>query len=211
MAKDVRTARIILLALMAVFMLVSGCAGKKDALKAEKKDYSAELDRWTSHQKIYDGLESRLYITATYKSPSFRKAYVERYAKSYQMSEELQKNLIERELEQDEEFNEIFFAAFTPNDKWNDFSQPDSIWKLFLEDSSGARLIPLSIAKVDSTDPLIREFFPYFDQWSSGYIVKFPKYTETGTEPIPSESTGFLRLLVTGILGKGQLEWRLKQ
>jgi len=87
-------------------------------------------------------------------------------------------------------------------DKWNDFAESDSIWKVYLEDDKGARLSPVSVSKLDASDPLLREFFPYMDLWSSAYSIKFPKYSETGTEPIPNADTRSMRLVVTGVLGK---------
>lgn len=192
-----------------LFLAFTGCAGKKETVKKEDA-YAKELNAWTRHVKIYEGLETRVYLTATFKGPDFRRAYVDKYAEGYQLGEDLKKSLVERELEQAEQYNEFFVAAFTPDEAWNDFNRTDSLWRLFMEESSGARLVPVSVTKV-SDDPLLREFFPYLDQWSSGYIVKFPKYSETGTEPIPNKKTEFVKLKVTGVLGKGEVEWRLKK
>lgn len=197
-----------LLAVFALMLTAGGCAGRPDVIK---KDYAGELDAWTRSAKIYDGLESRLYISATFKNPDFVRAYAQRYAEEYQLEPGLRETMLERGLELSETYNEFFVAAFTPDEKWNSFEGPGAIWKLYLEDDAGNRLAPVSVSRVDGSDPLIREFFPYFDPWSYGYIVKFPKYTETGTEPIPGALTRSIRLKVTGILGKGELEWKLKE
>lgn len=222
-AQGISNGGALLLSILAVFIFLGGCAGKKAAVKNEEvkkeaeltrkeasKAYFDELKKWTSGKKIYEGVESRLYITATYKTEEFRKAYIERYAKSYELDESYKKALLERETDQAEKYNEFFFTAYTPEYRWNDFNRPDSVWKLYLEDSEGNSLKPISITKVDGSDPIIREFFPYFDLWSYGYIVRFPKYSETGTEPIPGPGTKNLKLIVTGVLAKGELEWRLK-
>lgn len=197
-----------------VFFLIflPGCAGKTEPKPkaATPPNYSEVLDKWTRGKKIYADLDARLYMYATYKTFDFRDAYVDRYTRSYQLTAGYRQALLEREKEQSDKYNEFFFTAYTPESRWNDFDRLDSIWKLYLEDDSGNRLIPVSITKVDAGDPLIREFFPYFDMWSSGYIVRFPKYSEAGTEPIPGEKTKYLKLTVTGILGTGELEWRLK-
>lgn len=197
-----------LLVVLALMLTVGGCAGRPDVIK---KDYAGELGAWTRSAKIYDGLESRLYISATFKNPDFVRAYVQRYAEGYQLDQGLRETMLERSLELSETYNEFFVAAFTPDEKWNSFEGPAAIWMLYLEDDAGNRLAPVSVSRVDGSDPLIREFFPYFDPWSYGYIVKFPKYTETGTEPIPGALTRSIRLKVTGILGKGELEWKLKE
>ncbi len=190
-----------------VLLVLSACAANKGVVKPE---YSEEIDNWTRTVKVFEGFEARLYLSATYKSPSFREAYADRYAESYGLTESHRAALIERETEQGDKYNEFFFTAYTPVDEWNDFEKKESVWRLYLEDDAGARLTPVSITKLDSSDPVLRKFFPYFDLWSSAYIVKFPKYADAGTEPIPGPDTAFMRLIATGVIGKGQLEWRLK-
>lgn len=190
-----------------LLLILSACSANKGVVKPE---YSDELDDWTRSVKIYDGLEARLYISATYKSPSFREAYIDRYVDSYGLGETYRTALVEREAEQGDRYNEFFFTAYTPVEEWNDFEKKESIWRLYMEDDTGARLSPVAIAKLDSSDPVLRSFFPYFDLWSSAYIVKFPKYSDIGTEPIPGPETKYIKLIATGINGKGELEWRLK-
>lgn len=201
----------IFLIILLLVPLVLGCAKKSVKPEEVRPEYADVLNRLTKGTKVYQGLETILYMTATYKTMDFRRAYVDRYVKSYQLEESYRSALLEREKEEDEKYNEVFFTAYTPESRWNDFDRTDSVWRLYLEDGSGARLIPVSVRRVDSSDPLIREFFPYFDLWSYGYAVKFPKYSETGTEPIPGEKTEYLKLVVTGILGHGEVEWRLKK
>lgn len=195
------------LLLVTLLFFISACAGQKGVVKPE---YSEALSKWTRSARIYQGLEAKLYMSATYKGPAFREAYIDRYVESYQLDDAYREALLGREMEQADKYNEFFFTAYTPVEAWNDFDQEGSVWRLYLEDGKGAKLSPISIKKLDSADPIIREFFPYFDLWSSAYIVKFPKYSETGTEPIPGEGTESIRLVATGVLGKGELEWSLK-
>ncbi len=183
-----------------------GCASRRAIVRA---DYNDSLNRWTSNKKIYDGLAARLFIGATYETLAFRKAYVERYAEDYELDESYKKELLEREKAEEEKYNEFFIAAYSPEESWNDLDKRNSVWKLYLEDGTGSRVAPITITKVDSSDPRVREFFPYLDLWSYGYDVKFPKYAETGAE-MPSKDSKYLKLIVTGVLGTGHLEWRLK-
>lgn len=186
-------------------------AAPKTSVPSQKPGYEAVLGRWTGGAKIYEGIETRLIITATYKGFPFREAYIERYAKGYQLDDDYKKSLIEREKEAVEEANEFFFTAYTPEDRWNDFDSKDSIWRLFLEDDTGKRLVPLSVKRAEKGDPFIREFFPYIDPWSAAYTVKFPKYSAEGKDSIPGNASKFLKLTVTGILGKGEIIWQLKK
>ncbi|HBG47890.1 MAG TPA: hypothetical protein DDW94_13005 [Deltaproteobacteria bacterium] len=187
--------------------LFQGCGvGKESGKPAGEAGYNQALNRWSRGFKVYEGLESRLYMNATYKSVEFRKAYIQRYSESYAMGPERSQMLLERELEQAEGYNEFFFAAYTPDESINDFDKAASVWQLYLEDGSGGKVRPISIARVENSDAVIREFFPYYDLWSKAYVVKFPKYNETGQE-IPGPD-GLVRLTVTGVMGKGALEWR---
>ena len=199
----------VFLVLMAVLVAGhAGCAAKKGAAGP---GYFELLDSWTRVEKVYDGFEPRLVLKATYKNRSFRYAYIDRYADDYKLSPRYKEAMREKAMELSELYNEFILAAHTPTDRWNDFEEVDSIWKLYLEDNLGNRLTPISIDELDAKDPLLQEFFPHIGLWSSIYIVRFPKYSEGGTESIPGAGTDYLRLIVAGALGSGKLEWRLKE
>ncbi|TAN63829.1 hypothetical protein EPN18_01295 [bacterium] len=207
---------ILLSSLFVAPMFLIGCGAKKEVVKAEapqkpsKAEYLDMLNKWTKSVKVYDGFDTRLYASATYKERSLREAYIRYYSASYQMDDAYRKSLLDREVNEADRYNEFFFAAYTPEDRWNDFEQRDSLWKLFLEDSAGGRVVPVSVKKLDRSDPLLREMFPYFDLWSSAYIIKFPKYSETGKDPIPNKDSKYLKMTITGIIGKGELIWKIK-
>lgn len=183
-------------------VILAGCGGVRGT---EGGGYLKVLDRWSRGEKVYEGLESRLYMNATYKTVEFRKAYIERYAKSYELSPERVKVMMERETEQALAYNEFFFTAFTPEDALNDFAEKDSVWQIYLEDAKGNRAKPLSIVAVSNSEPVLREFFPYFDFWSKAYAIQFPKYADNGDEMSPE--AGPVKLIVTGVMGKGEMKW----
>ncbi len=188
-----------------VLLFPAGCAFVRTA---PESGYYSVLQRWTRSAKIFKDLEPRLYIYATFKSPAFRKAFIEEYAKRYRLGEDYKRLLLEREMDTAAKYNEFFVSAYTPTDTWNDFDKKDSIWRLYLEDENGARVVSVEIVRVDRNDPVFAEFFPYFDPWSEGYIVRFPKYTEEGAE-IPAPDAGSIKLVVAGVLGGGELVWNL--
>lgn len=191
--------------LLLASLVLGGCSQGKGA-SAGKSEYLSVLDRWSGGVKVYEGLEARLYLSATYKSEEFRRAYIERYSESYGLGQERSQALLERELEQGQEYNELFFTAYTPDERLNDFDRKDTVWQLYLEDDSGARVRPITVARMEVSEAVTREFFPYFDLWSRAYVAKFPKYAETGL-PMPGQGQA-MRLVVTGIFGKGAIEWR---
>jgi len=191
----------------ALLALSFGCASKRALMRA---NYNDSLNRWTTSKKVYDGVEARIFIGATYETLAFRKAYVDRYAEDYELEDSYKNELFAREKDQEEKYNEFFVAAYTPVEGWNDLNKRDSVWRLYLEDSAGNRVVPISVTRLDSSDPRVREFFPYLDLWSVGYDVKFPKFSETGAE-MPSKDAKYLKLIVTGVLGTGELEWLLNK
>ncbi|MBI5468967.1 MAG: hypothetical protein HY891_07515 [Deltaproteobacteria bacterium] len=199
----------ILLVILLLSLAPVGCSKKPVRPEEPRPEYSKVLDKETRSAKIYSGLDAILFMTATYKTMEFREAYVDLYVKGYEVDQTYREALLQRARDDNDKYNEIFFTAYTPETKWNDFDRRDSVWRLYLEDSEGNRLIPVSVTRVDAGDPLVKRFFPYFDPWSSGYLVRFPKYSVTGTEPIPGPKTEFLKLVVTGILGRGEIEWPL--
>lgn len=196
---------VLFFAALLVFSL--GCASKRALVRA---NYNDSLNRWTASKKVYEGLEARIFLGATYETLPFRKAYVERYAVDYEVEDSYKNELFSREKEQEEKYNEFLVAAYTPVEGWNDLDKRDSVWRLYLEDGTGSRVVPVSVTRLDSSDPRVREFFPYLDLWSVGYDVKFPKYSETGAQ-MPSKDAKYLKIIVTGVLGTGELEWRLNK
>lgn len=190
-------------------LLSSGCASKQGEVK-QAADYFDLLNGMTKSKKVIDKLDSKLFVSATYRNWSLREAYVNEYARRYQMDNDQRQRLEDAQKDLDERFNEFFIAVYTPEERWNDFDQPLSIWKIYMEDERGNRVTPINIKKVDVASPLIREFYPYIDLWSSGYTVMFPKYTIGGEEPFPGKDAGTFKLVITGVVGKAELEWRLK-
>ena len=195
------------LSLMTVF---TGCAAKNADVVQPAKGYFAGLQRMTRHEKVIDRLESKLFVYATYKSLALREAYIDEYARRYKMYDHQRDRLAKAEMEMDEKFNEFFIAVYTPEDRWNDFNTSESIWKIYLEDEKGDRVSPIEIKKVDVNSPLIREFYPYLDLWSSGYVIRFPKYMAGGKESLPGKDANYFRLIITGVVGSAALEWQLK-
>jgi hypothetical protein len=189
---------------LTVLFAAAGCAG----WGVPGKVYKGELDRWTRSEEIYDGLNSIAFMHATYKTKSFREAYAGLYTEIYQLDERYGATLMERELDLSSMYNEFFVSFFTTNEKWNDLDREDSIWRLYLVDSTGARVSPEAVTRLEAT-AVIREFFPYLDLWSAAYSVKFPRRHLEASGVIPSQEAEYIRLIVTGVLGKGELEWRL--
>lgn len=188
-------------------IVVTGCAtsGKEAA-----RDYSELLDTWTRSAKLYDGIDVRLTIHATFRNHDYRTAYVDRYVEAYRLEEGSREAMYTREAEESELYNEFFVSVSTSDVSLNDLDSRRSVWKLYLEDGSGAVLSPVSVKRISTSSALTSALFPYMDTWSVGYIVRFPRYSASGTEPVPNEKSEYLRLRIAGLLGNGSLVWKLE-
>ena len=173
------------------------------------ENYFSIFNRWTRSVRVYEDLDTRIYVSATYRVSALRRAYVEEYAERYLLSEDLKEGLLRKEMEEAEGVNEFFLAVFTPDERWNDLDREDSVWSLYLVDDRGRRLLPISIRRIREEDPVIREFYPSLDLWSFGYMVRFPAYTEDG-EPFPGPDTRSVTLIITGALGRAELTWSME-
>ena len=96
----------------------------------EPKDYDMVLNTWTRSAKIYQGLDSKMFVTATFHSPEFRRVFALAFPEIYGHGG----NITRRELvdltHDIEQYLTFFVSAYTADRKWNDLAKPDSIWRL---------------------------------------------------------------------------------
>lgn len=190
----------------ALLFAPAGCAGRRDLANAsatadvKPSEYAAALRRWTGTDKVYQGLETRLIVTATWKTGAFRDAWADEYARRYLLPEAERDELKRREHEEAESYQEFFFAAYTPEARWNDFSRRESIWRVRLFDDAGNTVEPLVVTRVKVDDPKLHAFYPYFTLWTKGYLVKFPR---RGLSP----DTRSVRIQFTSALGAAELSF----
>lgn len=193
-----------LLAVLLLAATLPACKYRKTMGNAEatadvkRREYYAALDRWSGTHKVYEQLETRLIVSSTYKSGAFRDAYADEYARRYLLSDAERDDLKRREHDDAQSYHEFFFAAYTPESRWNDFSKRESIWKVRLFDDAGNWIEPLVVTRIKNDDPKLHAFFPYFTMWTKGYIVKFPK---SGLSP----DTKSLRIQFASALGAAEI------
>ena len=192
-----------------VILAIIGCSSVTSYLdiardKGTSKAYMDVLNRWTRKETLYSQFETNIQISATYKGNVFNKAYLDEYARMYNLTETEKEKRSDLQAGFASDFREFLFYAYIPDKEANDFEKPNSIWKIFLLDEKGNRVEPLEIRKIEKITPVIEEFYPYINKYyGMFYSVKFP--------PVPGgaadDTTGRMRLLFTGVLGKVELAW----
>lgn len=168
-------------------------------------DYDRILETWTRSQKVYDGLDSILFVHATFHSPPFRRAFLLRHPEVYGPGSEIASRLLLTRPEAEQEL-EFFISATTYDRSWNDFDAPDSIWRVTLEGHDTEK-VDGRIHRVKTTANL-RIIYPYISNFARTYSARFPLTTITGDPVVSARSTGFV-LRLTSALGEAELEWQL--
>ena len=187
-------------------MLVSSCAGPSASTRLR---YNDELTRWTRSAKVYSGMEERLSLMATYRSPAFRDAYRDFYASSFGLTDKERARLAKEDQRADEQYTEFFVSVHTSEDEYNNLDVKGSSWKIYLADSTGKRVEPISVERLVRADPLRSEFFPYIDLWSTAYVLRFPRHLAGGAATLPAADAAYIKLVVTSVLGRVEIKWNL--
>ena len=174
----------------------------------EPTDYDMVLKTWTRSTKIYQGLDSKMFVTATFHSPEFRRVFALAFPEIYGHGG----NITRRELvdltHDIEQYLTFFVSAYTADRKWNDLAKPDSIWRLSLEGDDDVSVSPTEIIPV-KIDANLRAVYPYIGRFDKAYLVRF-KLADPMNRLVIKSSSDHFKLKVVSALGKANLVWLLE-
>lgn len=183
-------------------------------------DYGRALKRWTRTVALYGGLETRAFVRLIYLSPEFVTAQAQELSK---MRAELPDQAKETLARMREEYRQpTFFAvAYMPDHTANDWNDPGSVWRIALNLGLGERPPDRMVRYDVPFDAEQRALYPYLDDFSTAYLIRFPEPTPAVQETnvttadvpparpmesfIPSEA----HVVIAGALGKMTFNWRL--
>ena len=151
---------------------------------------------------MHKGLKAELLIAATYRGEEFRKAYVQEYARIYMANPLQSKTMMGDQIRAARDYDEFLVAIYTQEKKWDDFSEKDSLWKVYLIRDGRFRAEPLEIRKIEKNRKLFESFYPFISPWSSIYIFRFKKQDQ-------SHSYKSVELLLTSAPGSTKIAWDL--
>lgn len=193
--------------LVAVLFWLVGCGGNGSSPSCNLcgPDYKQALDRWTREAKLYDpkNMDLIVGVTATYRSPQFRKSYLRVFSDDYELGPyEVQKMAAGQAIVAGS--NVEFLVAVTAGKKEErDLADKQSPWRLYLEcpDWPG-RLTPFEIRPVKKVTTRLQGYYPYISPWAKVYHVRF---LAPGL-PLTNELT----LVTTGVKGTVRLRFPLE-
>lgn len=201
--------------LLAVALTITGCAapqrrgvlhGPSAVLKPQ--DYSMVLKTWTRSAKIYQGLDTQMFLTATFHSPEFRRVFALAFPEIYGHGGNITRRELVNLTHDVEQYLTFFVSAYTADRKWNDLAKIDSIWRLNLEGTGGVTVSPSEIIPV-KIDANLQAVYPYIGRFDKAYLVRF-KLADPMNRLVVSASSDHFYLNVVSALGKAHLKWLLE-
>jgi len=195
----------------------AGCASTRvqtvDFSEASKnyrnEDYGTVFEAWTRHVKLVQDIGTVMEVWATFKSWDFRQAYVAKYAKIYDLADGERESLAKSQMETARAVYEIHLVAQSTNDRWNDFANRSSPWRLTLLDGTGAEIAPTTVKVEKLPDAYESEFFPTRTPFSHTYTVRFVRPEGAGDAFI-GPASGRLILRLASPVGKVEVAWEAK-
>lgn len=165
-------------------------------------DYGKALKKWTRKVALYSGLETRAFVRVVYQSPDFVEAQARELSR---MRAELPDQAAGTLASMREQYRQpsFFVVAFMPDKGANDWNSSNSVWRIALNLGMGEQ----PPEKIERYEPPynaeMRALYPYLDDYSVGYELRFPPPAQTGSAPTEA------MLIAAGAVGKMTFSWRL--
>lgn len=190
---------------------------EEDQLRAglgARSAYAHMLKASTRSAKIYQALDNKLFITATYHAPAFRRAFAVAFPDIYGHGGKITRRELVDLTGGIEQHHNFFVAVYTPDSRWNDIARDDSIWRLSLYGKSNGQnglgetevgpddIIPIKM------DENLRVVYPYTNRFDKVYLVRFP-VLDAMHQPIVGPGTEELVVRIASAMGVASMRWRV--
>lgn len=161
-------------------------------------DYEKLIDRKTQRVEIYEGLQNKLTVAATWLDSEMSNGTLSHSARLAQWQEPKYKEERYKVVSRHTDRTEFFVSFYTPERKLADLANKKNLWKIYLD--IGGQRFEGTATKVKQMFTEIQAIYPQHDRWSTPFIVSFPVSTAL-TEN--KEAT----LTMTGAVGSAQLKF----
>jgi hypothetical protein len=201
---------------MALAVVGCGSAPPKVNLDGEwpssmRADYDDVTRAWTRRGTLNgsfrEGMSKLLDVSATFRSPEWRTAYVNFRAKREMMPATRKAELMAEQRAEDEKYYEVILLVMTHTFRENDLQKGKrSVWRLALVDASGKEVEPSEVESVRTPQEVLRAYYPDLRPQHEVYVARFPK------EGVNIYAGGAKRfsLKMAGARGGVELIWKSK-
>ncbi len=199
---------------LCVVVTAGGCATSDlllddRSVAAESEGYTTTLRRWTKHHKVYRHFEALIFTTATYLSPEFRAALVNRRTRLLGLPVSEARRVKAEHEERSRRYHEFVVSVYTAERRWNDLDAERSLWRVSLANDRGQEVSPSEVIRQDLRSGDLQAYFPYITVFQQAYLVRFPKQSlELGSSVIDSTTQSFQLRFLSGI-AVSELNWSL--
>jgi hypothetical protein len=158
--------------------------------------YQTVLERYTSSRAIYDLLDTRLFVQATWQAPAFVEARLSRVREFRALSTAEAAVRRDAELARLDGVTEFFVGIHANDSKLDDLDRGDSQWSLALV-TADHEASPIAIERLGRSDTQLRSVYSYMESFWVGYRVRFAR-----VELRPGQS---MTLRVSSAVGRAEL------
>lgn len=180
-----------------------------------RASFAHALKTWTRSAKIYQQLDDKLFISATYHAPAFRRAFAVAFPDIYGHGGKITRRELVDLTGGIEQHHNFFVSVYTPDKRWNDIARDDSIWRLSLysRDPRGAgnetEVAPDDIIPI-KMDENLRVVYPYTTRFDKAYLVRFP-VLDPLRQPIVHDGTQEVVMRIASAMGVASLRWQVRE
>jgi hypothetical protein len=135
--------------------------------------YQELLGRSTQHRGVYDNLDTRMFVYATWQSPAFVDARLKRWAAFRAIGPDELVKLKADEGARLKDATEFFVAVHANDWHYEDFDKKGSLWRLVLV-TGGEELLPTSVERLGRPTVELRSLYSYLEPFWVAYRVRFP-------------------------------------
>src|SRR5438477_7290162 len=207
----------LLLSIAIVALATIGCRSLPFPDPHLEGEYGKALKRWTRTVTLYSGLETRAFARVVYLSPEFVFAQAQQLSR---MRAELPDQAAETLARLREEYRQpsFFAVAYMPDKTANDWNEPESVWRIALNLGLGQRPPDRILRWERPFNAEIRALYPYLDEYSTAYLLRFPEpeppEQEGSPQPAPAASAEKFKpveatVVISGAVGTMRFHWRL--
>jgi hypothetical protein len=194
----------------AIIALATACRSLPFPDPQLEGEYGLALKKWTRKVALYSGLETRAFVRMVYLSPEFVNAQALELSRM-RAEQPDQAAATLAHLRADYRQPSFFAVVYIPDRTANDWNQTDSVWRLALNMGIGERP-PDRIRRYEVPfNAEIRALYPYLDDYSVGYLIRFPDPAPTPSSQAAAErfTPVEAQFIAAGALGKMMFRWRL--
>lgn len=214
---------------VASIISIVGCADPQLRLSADAEppgtSYRSAYSRWTRDGSVVSlhSFDTMLLVSATLRSRSFQRAYIDRYIKTYKITDPAERARIEKqELDLAESGLNFWVRTASHDSKWNDLTPQRGQWRVALyfdppsPQMAKTEVLPEEITPVSRSQGQILEtslLGEEPDAFRRIWHLRFPPLGQgAGSSPAatPQDAPRKLTLRFAGPEGKLDLVWRVE-